>query len=267
MPRRRIGTPVFSLFSFQDIITSVTGIMILITLLMTLELVQRTTQSPQNQTAEVVASLDQQITETREAGKVLRDRVREQQETQSPEVFLSVETLQDRLKDIEERTSRADRDAVALAQQRQTTAAQLSQQQQEQSSRSKEAGRLEELQQKLKDKQRQLQQLSTGNRVVYNPAQGTSKIQWLVELREAEIVAARIGISRTPQQFADIPEFRAWLSQLVSGSHYCMVLIRPAAVETCEEVLQALDKAKIQYGYDAIDESTTVIDPQTGAGI
>ncbi len=267
MPRRRIGTPVFSLFSFQDIITSVTGIMILITLLMTLELIQRTMQSPQNRTAEVVASLDQQIAETREAIEVLRERIREQQKEQTPDMFLSVDTLQDRLNDIEDRTSRADRDAIRLARQRQTTTSELSRQQQEQSSRTDEARQLAELQKKLKEKQQQLQKLSTGNRVVYNPARGTSKTQWLVELRESEIVAARLGVSQAPHQFADVPGFRTWLSQLGSAGHYCMVLIRPSAVDRCEEVLQALDEVRIQYGYDAIDDSTTVIDPQTGAGI
>ena len=44
MGHRRAGAPPISLFSFQDIITSVTGIMILVTLMMSIELVQRNQQ-------------------------------------------------------------------------------------------------------------------------------------------------------------------------------------------------------------------------------
>src|SRR5687767_1677296 len=56
--RGRGGTPI-SLFSFQDIITSVTGIMILITLILALEVIQNTEKSPQNRTQELTAELQQ----------------------------------------------------------------------------------------------------------------------------------------------------------------------------------------------------------------
>ena len=48
--RRNHTTAAFSLFAFQDIITSVTGVMIMITLLLAVELVNRVEQSPAVQT-------------------------------------------------------------------------------------------------------------------------------------------------------------------------------------------------------------------------
>ena len=50
--RRSARQSAFSLFSFQDIITSVTGIMVLITLLLAVELINRTEASPPMQTRE-----------------------------------------------------------------------------------------------------------------------------------------------------------------------------------------------------------------------
>ena len=59
MPRRTELK--ISLFSFQDIITSVTGVMILLTLLLALELVESAQQSPAIQTTELVNDLQEQI--------------------------------------------------------------------------------------------------------------------------------------------------------------------------------------------------------------
>ena len=52
MSRRKVNSVPFSLFAFQDIITSVTGIILLITMMMAVELVQnmqRAASAPQEQ--------------------------------------------------------------------------------------------------------------------------------------------------------------------------------------------------------------------------
>src|SRR5687768_7345021 len=55
--RRSQRTSPFSLFSFQDIITCVSGIIILITLMLVLELVQRRQRSPQVRTQAIASQL------------------------------------------------------------------------------------------------------------------------------------------------------------------------------------------------------------------
>ena len=59
--RRRRRESGFSLFAFQDIITSVTGIMILVTLVLAIELIERTESSPKVMTAQTTDQLKSQI--------------------------------------------------------------------------------------------------------------------------------------------------------------------------------------------------------------
>ena len=267
MARRKIGSPVFSLFSFQDIITSVTGIMILVTLVMAVELVQRTEQAPQQQTAELVKELEHQINETRDAVEELRAQMQQQQKDVTPDAFLDISTLQVKFRRVQDHRQRGSQDSKDLAQRRQKTDSQLARIRREQISRKDEIATLAKLQEELSKKKEQLKKLSRGNRVVYNPAQGTSRTPWLVELSGTKIVVARMGISAAPQEFSDIPAFQGWVSQLVPSSNYCMVVIRPTAVDSYGDILKMLDGRAIQYGYDAIDEKVIVIDSRDGAGI
>ena len=58
MSRRRRRSAPFSLFAFQDIITSVTGIMLVITMLLALELLERTDVAPPQATAAISKDLE-----------------------------------------------------------------------------------------------------------------------------------------------------------------------------------------------------------------
>src|SRR5688572_28379815 len=61
--RGRGGTPM-SFFAFQDIITSVTGIMILVTLILALEFIQKSEGSPKNQTKQITEELTAAVQQT-----------------------------------------------------------------------------------------------------------------------------------------------------------------------------------------------------------
>ena len=64
MVRRRKKQVTFSLFAFQDIITSVTGIMILATLMLAVEFIQRIDGAPPRQTEKIAARLRQSLEES-----------------------------------------------------------------------------------------------------------------------------------------------------------------------------------------------------------
>src|SRR5262245_50889879 len=61
--RGRSGVPI-SLFSFQDIVTSVTGIMILVTLFLALDIIRRRQGAPDTQTAELTREMQQAAVQT-----------------------------------------------------------------------------------------------------------------------------------------------------------------------------------------------------------
>src|SRR5262245_5426312 len=68
--RGRGGTPI-SLFSFQDIITSVTGIMILVTLILALDVIRRRQGAPDTQTAALTLELQQAASQAQQVQTTL----------------------------------------------------------------------------------------------------------------------------------------------------------------------------------------------------
>lgn len=75
MARRGSAAPPISLFSFQDIITSVAGIIIFLTLMMAVELVQHANDSPPVQTSKLNTELSETVSAQLEEIKRLEDRL------------------------------------------------------------------------------------------------------------------------------------------------------------------------------------------------
>ena len=113
--RRKTQTP-FSLFAFQDIITSITGIMILITLLIALELVHSRENSPQHQTPQLNTTIQKQLQETNAAITQLNEQLRQQSRKLNRDAVLSPETLKSRLQAIKENRRQVERRNRELAQ-------------------------------------------------------------------------------------------------------------------------------------------------------
>ena len=74
--RRRDQTAPMSLFSFQDIITSVTGIIITVTLVLALELVQSLAERQSTETPAVARQVRTALEEARQQVEALRSQVR-----------------------------------------------------------------------------------------------------------------------------------------------------------------------------------------------
>ena len=104
MSRRGGGGNPISLFSFQDIITSVTGIMILVTLMMTLELVQRSANSPALKTQEIVEEVKPATQDVRRRIDDLKRRLEQQSALVSVAAGLNPKNVRERLKDAQRRT-------------------------------------------------------------------------------------------------------------------------------------------------------------------
>jgi hypothetical protein len=79
MGRRRSGSPPISLFSFQDIITSVTGIMILVTLLMSVELVRRPLQEHRPKSSDATPTEESANSPSQELAELQRRKDRNDQ--------------------------------------------------------------------------------------------------------------------------------------------------------------------------------------------
>lgn len=271
MPRRRAASP-FSLFSFQDIITSVTGIMILVTLMLTIELLYRKEHSPAAKTAQIAQRLQQAVEShrreaerlDREVEELRRELARAQTEilhlaafdpqrvvSQTAELRELTAALEARLGEV-----RAEQAAAELR--RQAAA-------QEQARRADDSKTLQQLLTDIRESEQQLERLKQSNRVIYNAANGAAKRPWLIELSAREMLVAPAGASARAERFADLAAFRQWLDRRDAGSEYFVLLVKPTGIERFTPALETLRQLQFDTGFDLLLENQTAVDPHFGA--
>ncbi|HUG91482.1 MAG TPA: hypothetical protein VML55_11640 [Planctomycetaceae bacterium] len=267
MSRRGRANAAFSLFAFQDIITSVTGIMLLVTMLLALELLQRQESSPPAATAQISRDLEQVVAEQRAEIKEIEAQLSQEQaelaelaaydlaraERQSAELAGMNRRLEQELAELrrnESESERRAREARAREQQQAT-----------------DARTVEQLQDEARRKQAQLARLKAAGRVVFNPTAGDAKTPWLVEVAAAGLSVAETGRAAPPQTFADAGSFLAWARRQNPAAVYFVLLIKPDGIETYRTLFAELRRLNFDLGFDLLTSSQTALDPQTGAAL
>jgi hypothetical protein len=280
-PRRR-SSSTFSLFAFQDIITSVTAIMILIVLIMALEFVTRSRVAGMaedhrvvaRQLKAVIADLESRLSGTRAE---LRDA------TKLADAVVGVDTTElRRLRDQELERSRDTDAAVAEAQARVEAAVAerqagnpagaVAELRKEQSRLESASAQSLELCEALEEECRGLaervvaaQGSSPGvvmAEMVFNPPPSGSKRPAVVEVTGAGVaVAERPGDSPRSLGWGLLgpPSALAkWLRGLDDASESVLIVLRPSGVERFDAVRRAVLATGLDVGTELIGESTRV---------
>jgi hypothetical protein len=275
MPRRgRGGSPV-SLFAFQDIITSVTGIMILVTLFLALELINRREGSPDVQTAALTAEIQEAvqqadqtqsaITSIRKQIDVLKSELADRETTLNQEVRFDVDELKGKLRYLEELNEIMTKE---LAQSRQRHAAaeeSLEELKAQDEQRNDDRKQLADMARQAQQKLRELQKLKQTNRVIFNPGQGSAKTPWLIELTLGNIQAAEPGKSGSPQSFADVKALLAWAAKRSRSGEYFVLLLKPETIEEFHAARLGLEQQGFDVGFDLLGSTQSAIDSSLGA--
>lgn len=257
MATRRANTDAFSLFAFQDIITSVTGIMILVTLIFSLEL---TRERPQLTTKSVSSIEDPSpsVDDLRDQLTALQAIFDENQvmlqsiaAMPAAEVAELEATLKERLASIEafsQETASAN-DQLRSDVSRTTSAVETS------------LETLQSLSNELKRLQEEISTTSKSSVVVYNPDPAATKSAWLVDLGKARIrVFALAGGSTRifPNGIAgEVPNgFIDWARQRDNSQEYFVLLLRPEVIELYDKLHPLLEGMGFDLGFDLIDNDT-----------
>lgn len=129
-----------------------------------------------------------------------------------------------------------------------------------------------QLRQKVVDLAEQIEKLKTSNRVIYNPAQGSSKAAWLVELTGQSIRVAAMGRPEKPVEFTGnrrqaLAAFRKWAAGRNHRSEYFVLLIKSSGIDFFDQLNDELTQEGFDLGFDVVDDNLNTIDPETGAGI
>lgn len=261
MARRRRKSSPFSLFAFQDIITAVTGVMILVTMLLTLELLQRKEQSPAAKTAQtieqvvaVTAQLEAEIAEIERAMAAQSDLIKYDQAA-----------LRRRIAELAQQRAVLERDVDRLrveqedARQRQASI-QLAAEQQEATPEL-----LAALQNEITSVREHLERLRRSNRMIFNPVACDQKQPWLVELETGTIQVAKVGEIGPPRSFQSVDAFLKWSAGRNAHREYFVLLVKPDTIGQFDLARETLSEKGFDVGFDVLAADQTAIDPQTGA--
>lgn len=263
--RRRKGASVpFSLFAFQDIITSVTGIILLITMMMAVELVQNMTKAetaPQEQkSSRVTRMLQEAVSQgTREADRL--QKILDETST----IRFDADALRRRLEALKAAAGEIESQREQIETTQEKIDARREQQKLEAKDLTPEA--IEALTQEQSEIAQQIEAMQQSNRVIFNRPAGAEKSPWLVELNERTILVAEMGQVRPPQTFQTPEAFLHWIRGQDRNSMYFVLLVKPATINTFSTVRQALQDQQFDIGYDLMRSDQTAIDATTGAGV
>lgn len=271
MSRRKTSNPV-SLFSFQDIITSVTGIMILVTLLMALELSQRVIASPRVQTMVVSRQLENAVADADADIQQLEAQLAERDARLRQFAAMDRRKLTADARDTRRQIEQLDAETQHLATQADDARQRQREMEARQQAKRQELAELDELNRQIAELEERLRKLKSSDRVIYNPAQGTSKEAWLVEVAGQTLQAAPMGRAARPLAFAvtsagQVPTtFLQWLDSRDKNSEYLVLMVKASGVGIFDRLKEELARRGFDLGFDVVDEAATVLDPQTGAG-
>jgi len=268
MSRRGRSSQAFSLFAFQDIITSVTGIMILVTLILAVELIQRVQQSPSGRTQQIVADMQQTV----EMVDQLESRIAELQDQLEQGASRIGEVAGFDPRGVEADVSNMEQINSEMSAEMDQLAAELAnvlqdrediEQQAEQ--HADDPQRIREMLEEIQRKKQELERLRSENIVIFNPTEGDAKTPWLVEITADKVIAAKAGENAAPTQWADVEQFAAWAHGRDNTAEYFVLLVKPGGVETFSKARAYLKQLRFDVGYDLLTADQTAIDPEKGA--
>ncbi|MDB5349540.1 MAG: hypothetical protein JWN86_787 [Planctomycetota bacterium] len=268
---RRGQAVTISLFSFQDIITSVSGILIFITLLLALELIQSVEGDPANR---VARDLDAAVDQAERERNTLKDQVRrsasdlvraldhastdslasrEEAEAASRSLEHEVGTLQERSLDAKHREDRVEARKFAARD---------------------DESRRDRIREDARKARDQIDRERREDRVYYTAGESSGRERWLVELGGEKIAAAPLDRPQRPVAFlggsqveedAGLDRFLAWSRSDVPDAYF-LILVRPSGYQRYSKVEDTFRSSRRSFGFDLIGESKKVLDDETGAG-
>ena len=264
--RSRSGAPAFSLFAFQDIITCVMGIMLLITLMIALQI---ETAKGTGMAPEILKSLKMLSQESQELlndVETLERQAAEQLALLNTEAIFDAEMLGRSRETIISEVAAAGSDLSRLKELRQDSEGRLEEITEKYSSLQKDNERIQQLQQENQKLDEKLKQLKNGQRRVYNSHNSASKDCWLLEISGVnDIQVALLGENKAPQKFGSLNDLIGWVKSQKGRDVAFMLLIKPNAADSLEELTKELVQLSVPFGFDLLPQDATAIDATTGA--
>lgn len=274
MSRRGRSGPAISLFAFQDIITSVTAIVIVIVLFLALDLIQRKQSAHAGTASGVGEDLTARIAElqaelTRLQAETTRTdaTVREVAQFSPAELQAEVTTAERSIQSLQSRHKQLlehhglwqSKEKAALAQKFDLRPQQL---------------QLEITRQAHRDVQQQIEEGRNDRRPIYGLPRGITTGGWVAVIEEDVVTVAPLGRRAKPREFRQgaLPiitgtaadAFVKWAKQEEQRAYF-LLLIRPGGAAQFDEIASEFIDLSMSYGFDLIDAQQEILHPEKGA--
>jgi len=266
MGRRKAQGPSVSFFAFQDIITSVVGIFVLITLIMMVDLVTRKASANSSKKfvedtySSAIAELELQLQELQtQSGKLDAMSVKVgnvqvfNKEEISKDLKASIRSLNQQIERTEKRNQEIQR--VIDAQNKVLSDLQIEMQ--------KKSPDREELAKLLKDLEKldsKIGELDSEEPLIFKSQSLDGRTVVVVEISRNELSILDLASEQrqTYQGLNLVKDFVSWIGANRVGKYHFFVLIRPGAAQKFLEIRQKLEASGASYGYDLIDQSRSL---------
>jgi len=277
MSRRGRSGPTISLFSFQDIITSVMAIVTVITLLLALDLVQRKESRGGDSSAAPSAELktrlnhaEMELSQLQQIANRTNNLVRGVAESSPAQLKEEIAKREATIAELERQKARLDQQDKLWQGQKQS---QLIEQFDLDPSRTER----ETLERTIAALEQERRAEQAENRPVFAMPRGMQKDGWLVLIEPERISVAPLGRSAKPVVLTAtglplvgstaVQNFEIWLDKQEVASSYFFLLLRPGASESFHEISKVFDSKKISYGFDVVGSDQSIMDPERGAAL
>ncbi len=268
MVRRGRAQSPFTLFSFQDIITSVTGIFVLVTLMLAYELSCRTPSF-----SEGLEPKQEDVTGLRQAVADMQQEVQSLQTTLDDQSRPIRALAQKSVNELRSEVNDRDRQAMGLAEDVNKLASALddanakhSPTPEEDRRRAANQAELKHLQQKLAEYRRKAETIKSEDWLVFRANDQIPNRAWIVDATADRIQTIPLrpgleGASFKGPALLRHQQFQVWAQAQGGDQSYFLLLIRPSGADEYAPLRKILEATHAGMGYDVLGEDRRLVPP------
>lgn len=257
---RRIQSPSVSFFAFQDIITSVVGIFVLVTIIMMIELVSKTVEGQNNgkRVADTLGAslqiLEEQVEDLRQRNTQLSTRSKTVGAVQRFNADEIRSEIQQRIQQVTEQTKRSQ--AVTQKIQKVLIASknEFDQLQKEGVASQEKRDELKRLVGKLQYIDTKIGTLTVDNPLIFRNADlaGRSLIVIDIQRFQIEVLDLQRDTRKVFSGGTPNAKWEGWCDQQAMDQLHFLLLVRPGAAVSFNAIRTQLEKAGASFGFDVI---------------
>jgi len=281
LARRRIsegGSPI-SLFSFQDIITCITGIMIMLVLLLILDVITKTEMAAKAEHLEPDVS-GEDLPETEPLQKQLEELRRDIEKNGKileHSALADTANVAEEITNADQRISEGRQKARQIREKRKSAKKRLEQipdirkrhkEQSESIGRIEgEVGEVRKRQSKNEERiegeiaviRGEIEATKSGKKIFYVPAVRENKQAILVQCTENSIKVQPIDRSEKVKTFASFDQFTEYTKKRNKGREYFVILVKPDGIDFFIQIRDGLHNSGFDMGYEPLEQDKEAV--------